>query len=94
MCMKHTWHPVHNVHRSTTLYNLDYIIVYNISGIVIFYIYDNLPHRLYDWLRMASRSYEDTEREVSQKFGRTWHLLSDEEFKRLTANQLTADYSD
>lgn len=86
MCMKRQY-PVHNVHSSTTLYNLHYIIVF-------FYIYDNLPHRLYDWLRMASRSYEDTEREVSQKFGRTWHLLSDEEFKQLTANQLTADYSD
>ncbi|XP_046679821.1 F-box/LRR-repeat protein 21-like [Homalodisca vitripennis] len=44
----------------------------------------------YEWLRMASRSYEDTEREVSQKFGRAWHMLSDKEFTRLSAAQLTA----
>ncbi|KAG8314624.1 hypothetical protein J6590_088539 [Homalodisca vitripennis] len=46
--------------------------------------------QFYEWLRMASRSYEDTEREVSQKFGRAWHMLSDKEFNRLSAAQLTA----
>ncbi|XP_054272004.1 uncharacterized protein LOC128992449 [Macrosteles quadrilineatus] len=45
----------------------------------------------YEWLRMSSRSYEDTEREVSQRFGHSWHMLSDKEFTRLSVGRLVYD---
>ncbi|KAF4521445.1 hypothetical protein B566_EDAN010602 [Ephemera danica] len=38
----------------------------------------------YSWLRAASRSYEATEREISQILGYSWSFLSDRQFK-LTA---------
>ncbi|XP_012257967.2 uncharacterized protein LOC105687145 isoform X2 [Athalia rosae] len=39
------------------------------------------PAEHYHWIKMNSRSYEDTEREVSKIFGYRWHMLSEKEFK-------------
>ncbi|XP_069703251.1 uncharacterized protein [Periplaneta americana] len=38
-------------------------------------------HEFYQWLRSASRSYDATEKEVSQILGHTWYMLSDQQFK-------------
>jgi F-box protein 39 len=35
----------------------------------------------YQWLRSASKSYNATEKEVSQILGYTWFMLSDRQFK-------------
>lgn len=35
----------------------------------------------YEWLSAACRSYEATEREVSQLLGRPWTMLTDRQFK-------------
>ena len=33
------------------------------------------------WIKINSRSYESTEREVSRILGYRWHMLSEKEFK-------------
>ncbi|PSN51058.1 hypothetical protein C0J52_01522 [Blattella germanica] len=38
-------------------------------------------HEFYQWLRSASRSYENTEKEVSQILGYPWSMLTDHQFK-------------
>ncbi|KNC31013.1 hypothetical protein FF38_03272 [Lucilia cuprina] len=38
------------------------------------------------WLRRSCRSYESVEREVSQILGYSWHFLSDQEYKLVTAD--------
>ncbi|KAK7872795.1 hypothetical protein R5R35_011919 [Gryllus longicercus] len=40
----------------------------------------------YLWLKAASRSYESTEKEVSQIFRRSWSMLSDEQYKMTDIN--------
>jgi F-box protein 39 len=37
----------------------------------------------YEWLRSSSRSYESTEREISQILGYNWNMLSDKSFKKI-----------
>lgn len=38
--------------------------------------------KFYDWLKITSKSYEATEREISNIFEKDWRLLTDEEYKR------------
>lgn len=38
----------------------------------------------YQWLKVSSRSYEATEKEVSQLLGAKWRMLTDKQFKVLT----------
>jgi F-box protein 39 len=45
----------------------------------------------YDWLRMASKSYEATEREVSQLLGYRWTMLPDKLFKQISVNVRNVD---
>lgn len=40
----------------------------------------------FEWLRMASKSYESTEKEVSQIFGYRWNMLSDKIFRDIRVN--------
>ncbi|XP_037033542.1 uncharacterized protein LOC119072433 [Bradysia coprophila] len=40
----------------------------------------------YRWLKVTSRSYELTEREVSKILGKQWSMLSDKQFRRATVN--------
>lgn len=40
----------------------------------------------YQWLKINSRSYENTEREVSRILGYRWHMLSEKEFKAQIVN--------
>lgn len=40
----------------------------------------------FEWLRMACKSYDSTEREVSQMFGYRWVMLSDQMFKQVDIN--------
>lgn len=44
------------------------------------------PPDYYRWIKANSRSYEDTEKEVSRKLGYRWHMLSEKEFKAQTVN--------
>jgi len=42
---------------------------------------------LIEWMKINSRSYEDTEKEVAQTLGlKRWHFLSDKQFKMLELN--------
>ncbi|XP_046613304.1 uncharacterized protein LOC124301844 [Neodiprion virginianus] len=43
----------------------------------------------YQWLKINSRSYEDTEKEVSKVLGYRWHMLSEKEFKNQQLNIYT-----
>jgi len=40
----------------------------------------------YSWLSAACRSYEATEREVSQILGYSWTMLTDRQFKLMTVD--------
>lgn len=40
----------------------------------------------YRWLKTTSRSYALAEKEVSTILGRTWTMLSDKDFRRVTVN--------
>lgn len=40
----------------------------------------------YRWVKINSRNYESTEREVSRMLGYRWHMLSEKEFKTQTLN--------
>lgn len=40
----------------------------------------------YQWLKKNSRSYEDTENEVSKILGYRWQMLSEKEFKNQQLN--------
>ncbi|KAL0121925.1 hypothetical protein PUN28_007013 [Cardiocondyla obscurior] len=40
----------------------------------------------YRWIKVNSRNYESTEREVSKILGYRWHMLSEKEFKAQTVN--------
>ncbi|XP_052132942.1 uncharacterized protein LOC113216018 isoform X1 [Frankliniella occidentalis] len=40
----------------------------------------------YQWLKVSSRSYEATEKEVSQLLGAKWRMLTDKQFKVLTVD--------
>lgn len=40
----------------------------------------------YQWLQVSSRSYDATEREVSQLLGVEWHMLQDKQFKSLSVD--------
>lgn len=42
-----------------------------------------------EWIRVNSRSYESTEREVSKILRYRWHMLSEKEFKEQTINMHT-----
>lgn len=39
-------------------------------------------NEFYEHLRMTSRSYDDVEKELRKRFGTSWKMLSDREFKR------------
>ena len=38
----------------------------------------------YRWLQMSSKSYDSTEKEVSQILGKRWIMLSDKNFRRVS----------
>lgn len=40
----------------------------------------------YQWLQVSSRSYDATEKEVSQLLGAKWHMLTDRQFKALSVD--------
>ncbi|EZA59486.1 hypothetical protein X777_00329 [Ooceraea biroi] len=40
----------------------------------------------YEWIKINSRSYEKTEKEVSRILGYRWHMLSEKEFKEQVIN--------
>lgn len=43
-------------------------------------------YEFYQWLRSSSKSYDTTEKEVSQILGYTWFMLSDQQFKLTRIN--------
>ena len=43
-------------------------------------------YEFYQWLRSASKSYNATEKEVSQILGYSWFMLSDRQFKLTNVN--------
>ena len=50
-------------------------------------------HEFYEWLRSSSRSYDATEKEVSQILGYVWFMLSDRQFKLTNINLHSNPYS-
>lgn len=40
----------------------------------------------YEWLKFVSKSYEETEAEVSKMLGYRWSMLTDKEFLRIKVN--------
>ena len=45
----------------------------------------------YNWLKTTSQSYQKTEREVSLRLGKRWHMLTDKEFKQLAVHKVIQD---
>lgn len=71
-----------------TARNLHYLFIRR-NGVILRCDWSRNPdwsYEFYQWLRSASKSYDATEREVSQILGYTWFMLSDQQFKQTRIN--------
>lgn len=73
---------------ASTMPNLKYLYVRR-NAVILRCDWPKNPEwspEFHEWLKLSSRSYDATEREVSQILGQRWTMLSDKVFKRLTVN--------